>query len=83
MGPDQGCYEERYPLTVPVARSAAFSVVPLIVALFSHQPLPWVILARSPYPPIWVSIRSCSSALLLISWRYSADPEEGSRRAGA
>jgi hypothetical protein len=45
MGPDQGCYQERYRLTFPVARSAAFSVVPLIIALFSHQPLPWVILA--------------------------------------
>jgi hypothetical protein len=45
MGPDQGCYQERYRLTFPVARSAAFSLVPLIFALFSHQPLPWVILA--------------------------------------
>jgi hypothetical protein len=40
-GPDQGRYEERYRLTVPVARSAAFGVVPLIIALFSHQPLLW------------------------------------------
>lgn len=45
MLPDQGCYEERYRLTFPVVRSAAFSLVPLIVAMFSHQPLPWVILA--------------------------------------
>jgi hypothetical protein len=45
MLPDQGCYEERYRLTFPVARSAAFSFVPLIIAIFSHQPLPWVILA--------------------------------------
>jgi hypothetical protein len=45
MLPDQGCYEERYRLTFPVARSAAFSLVPLIIAIFSHQPLPWVILA--------------------------------------
>ena len=43
--PDQGCYEEHYRLTYPVARGAAFSVVPLIIAIFSHQPLPWVILA--------------------------------------
>jgi hypothetical protein len=42
---DQGCYEERYRLTFPAARSAAVSLVPLIVAIFSHQPLPWVILA--------------------------------------
>ena len=45
MLPDQGCYEERYRLTFPVARGTAFSLVPLIVAIFSHQPLPWVILA--------------------------------------
>ena len=45
MLPDQGCYEERYRLTFPVVRGAAFSVVPLIVAIFGHQPLPWVILA--------------------------------------
>ena len=45
MVPDQGCYEEHYRLTYPVARGAAFSVVPLIIAIFSHQPLPWVILA--------------------------------------
>ena len=45
MLPDQGRYEERYRLTFPVARSAAFSLVPLIIAIFSHQPLPWVILA--------------------------------------
>jgi len=45
MLPDQGCYEEHYRLTYPVARGAASSVVPLIIALFSHQPLPWVILA--------------------------------------
>jgi len=45
MVPDQGCYEERYRLTFPVARSTAFSLVPLIIAIFRHQPLPWVILA--------------------------------------
>jgi hypothetical protein len=45
MVPDQGCYEERYRLTFPVVRGAAFSVVPLIVAIFGHQPLPWVTLA--------------------------------------
>ena len=45
MPPDQGCYEERYRLTFPVARSVAFSLKPLIIAIFSHQPLPWVILA--------------------------------------
>ncbi len=45
MIPDPGRYEERYRLTFPVARGAAFSLVPLIIALFSHQPLPWAILA--------------------------------------
>ena len=30
MHPDQGCYEERYRLTFPVARSAAISLVSLI-----------------------------------------------------
>jgi hypothetical protein len=45
MPPDQGCYEERYRLTVPVARDAAFSLVALIPALFGPQPLPWVILS--------------------------------------
>ena len=44
MPPDQGCYEERYRLTFPVAQSAAISFVVLIPALFSHQPLPWLIL---------------------------------------
>jgi hypothetical protein len=44
MPPDQGCYEERYRLTFPVARSAAFSLVALIPAIVSHQPLPWLIL---------------------------------------
>jgi hypothetical protein len=39
MPPGQGCYEERYRLTVPVARDAAFSLAVLIPALFSHQPL--------------------------------------------
>jgi hypothetical protein len=43
MLPDQGCYEERYRLTFPVARSAAFSLVALIPAI-SHQPLPWLVL---------------------------------------
>jgi len=43
--PDQGCYQERYRLTVPVARSAAVSLVSLIPAIFGHQRLPWVILA--------------------------------------
>jgi hypothetical protein len=42
---DQGCYKERYRLTYPVARGFAFSVVPLIIAIFSHQTLPWVILS--------------------------------------
>ena len=45
MLPDQGCYEERYRLTFPVARGAAISLVALIPAIFSHQPLPWLILA--------------------------------------
>jgi hypothetical protein len=45
MLPDQGCYEERYRPTFPVARSAAFSLVALIPAIFSDQPLPWLILA--------------------------------------
>jgi hypothetical protein len=44
MPPDQGCYEERYRLTLPVVRSAAFSLVSLIPAIASHQPLPWLIL---------------------------------------
>jgi hypothetical protein len=44
MLPDQGCYEERYRLTFPVARSAAFSLVALIPAIVSHQPLPWLVL---------------------------------------
>ena len=37
-------YEERYRLTFPVARSAAFSLVSLIPAIVSRQPLPWLIL---------------------------------------
>jgi hypothetical protein len=45
MAPDQGCYQERYRLTVPVARSAAVSLVSLIPAIFGDRPLPWVILA--------------------------------------
>jgi hypothetical protein len=45
MPADQGCYEERYRLTFPAARGVAIGLVPLIIALFSHQPLPWVILA--------------------------------------
>ena len=44
MRPDQGCYEERYRLTFPAARSVAISFVALIPALFSHQPLPWLVL---------------------------------------
>ena len=39
-----GLLRERYRLTFPVARSAAFSLVALIPAIFSHQPLPWLIL---------------------------------------
>ena len=45
MHPDQGCYQERYRLTFPVARGAAISLVSLIPVIFSHQPLPWVILS--------------------------------------
>jgi hypothetical protein len=45
MVSDQGCYEERYRLTYPVARGLACSFLPLIVAIFSHQTLPWVILS--------------------------------------
>src|SRR5260370_18119560 len=45
MLPDQGCYEERYRLTFPVARGAACSLVRLIAAILGPQPLPWVILA--------------------------------------
>jgi 4-amino-4-deoxy-L-arabinose transferase-like glycosyltransferase len=44
MLPDPGRYEERYRLTFPVARSFAISLVSLIPAIFSHQPLPWLIL---------------------------------------
>jgi hypothetical protein len=45
MLPDQGLYEERYRLTFPVVRGAAIGLVALIPAIFSHQPLPWLILA--------------------------------------
>jgi hypothetical protein len=45
MPPDQGCYEERYRLTYPVARGFALTLVPLIIAIFSRQTLPWVILS--------------------------------------
>ena len=55
MPPDQGCYEERYRLTFPVAQSAAISFVVLIPALFSHQPLPWLIL----FPP-WLRSQHCA-----------------------
>ena len=48
MVPDQGCYQERYRLTVSVARGAAVSLVSLIPALFGHQPLPWVIIRLLP-----------------------------------
>jgi hypothetical protein len=51
MLPDQGCYEERYRLTVPVLRGFALSFAPLIVAIFSHQRLPWLVL--SPPPSSW------------------------------
>jgi hypothetical protein len=50
MHPDQGCYQERYRLTFPVARSAAISLVSLIPVIFSHQPLPWVILSPVGLP---------------------------------
>ena len=45
MLPDPGRYEERYRLTYPVVRGFALSFVPLIVAIFSHHPLPWLILS--------------------------------------
>jgi hypothetical protein len=45
MPPDPGCYEERYRLTFPVARGTALGLVPLIVAIFSHQTLPWLVLS--------------------------------------
>jgi len=44
MLPDPGCYEERYRLTFPVARSLVISLVSLIPAIASDQPLPWLIL---------------------------------------
>jgi hypothetical protein len=49
MLPDQGCYEERYRLTVPVLRGFACSFVPLIVAIFSHQTLPWLVLSPAAF----------------------------------
>jgi hypothetical protein len=49
MLPDQGCYEERYRLTVPVLRGLACSFVPLIVAIFSHQTLPWLVLSPAAF----------------------------------
>jgi len=45
MLPDPGRYEERYRLTYPVVRGFALSFVPLIIAIFSHHPLPWLILS--------------------------------------
>jgi hypothetical protein len=45
MPPDQGCYEERYRLTWPAARMLPSAMVALVAIIFSHQPLPWVILA--------------------------------------
>ena len=45
MLPDPGRYEERYRLTYPVVRGFALSFVPLIIAIVSHQPLPWLVLA--------------------------------------
>jgi hypothetical protein len=71
MGPDQGCYEERYRLTFPVARSAASGVVPLIVALFSHQPLPWVILALVVF------------ALAIVPWLAAVASRKAAFRADA
>ena len=47
--PDPGCYEERYRLTFPVARSAAFSLVSLIPAIVGHQPLPWLFLCPAVF----------------------------------
>jgi hypothetical protein len=44
MPPDQGCYEERYRLTLPAARMLPSALAALVPALFSHQPLPWLIL---------------------------------------
>jgi len=49
MLPDQGCYEERYRLTFPVVRGFAFSFVPLIVAISSHQTLPWLVLSPAAF----------------------------------
>jgi hypothetical protein len=49
MLPDPGRYEERYRLTYPVARGFALSFVPLIIAIFSHQPLPWLILSPAAF----------------------------------
>jgi hypothetical protein len=47
--PDQGRYEERYRLTVPVLRGFALSFAPLIVAIFSHQRLPWLVLSPAAF----------------------------------
>jgi len=44
MLPDPGRYEERYRLTFPVARNFAISLVSLIPAIVSHQPLRWLLL---------------------------------------
>ena len=49
MLPDQGCHEERHRLTVSVLRGLACSFVPLIVAIFSHQTLPWLVLSPAAF----------------------------------
>jgi hypothetical protein len=66
---DQGCYEERYRLTFPVARSAAFGLAPLIIAIFSHQPLSWVILA-----PVIFALATVPWLVAVASWTATAWP---------
>jgi hypothetical protein len=70
MLPDQGTYQERYRLTFPVARSTAFGLVPLIIAIVSHQPLPWVI----PAPVIF--------ALATGPWLLAVASRKTAFRAG-
>jgi hypothetical protein len=71
MLPDQGCYEERYGLTGPAALFLALSLVPVVPAIFSHQPLPWLVLSLALFALVTLpSVIALGSRMIA----FRADP---------
>jgi hypothetical protein len=65
MLPDQGCYEERYRLTGPVAWSLALTLVPLVPAVLGSPPIGWLILSLAAF--------AAGATRPITTWRLDRD----------